>query len=87
MLGSMVPLKDDLLSRLAAEANVAQFISFGPGHGLQQRHSCIRGYRPGHRFADPATAVEALLAAAPSGSANVRSFRAGRPGAGRSATA
>ena len=76
MLGSMVPHKDELLSRLAAEANVAQFLSFGPGHGLQQRHSCIRGYPPGHRFADPATAVEALLAAAPAGSVNVRSFHA-----------
>ena len=31
MLGSMVPLKDELLSRLAAEANVAQFISFRAG--------------------------------------------------------
>ena len=34
MLGSMVPLKDELLSRLAAEANVAQFVSFGPGPDL-----------------------------------------------------
>ncbi len=64
MLGSMVPLKDELLSRLAAEANVAQFLSFGPGLDLPQRHAWVRGHPPGRRFPDPATAVEALLAAA-----------------------
>ena len=37
----------------------------------------MRGHPPGHRFAGPATAVEALLAAATAGSVNVRSFRAG----------
>ena len=73
----MLPLKDEMLSRLAASANVAQFISFGPGAELPQRHSCVRGHPPGHRFADAAAAVEALLAAAPAGSVNVRSFRAG----------
>jgi hypothetical protein len=77
MLGSMVPLKDELLSRLAAEANVAQFISFGPGPDLPQRHAWVRGHPPGHRFPGPAVAVDALLAAAPAGSVNVRSFRAG----------
>jgi hypothetical protein len=77
MLGSMVPLKDELLSRLAAEANVAQFLSFGPGPELGQRHAWVRGHPPGRRFPDPAAAVEALLAAAPAGSVNVRSFRAG----------
>ena len=77
MLCSMVPLKDEQLSRLAAEANVAQFISFGPGPDLPQRHAWVRGHPPGHRFADAATAVEALLAAAPARSVNVRSFRAG----------
>jgi hypothetical protein len=77
MLGSMVPLKDELLSRLAAEANVAQFISFGPGPDLPQRHAWTCGNPPGHRFPGPAAAVEALLAAAPAGSVNVRSFRAG----------
>ncbi|HEY6708740.1 MAG TPA: hypothetical protein VJB61_14245, partial [Actinomycetota bacterium] len=52
-------------------------ISFGPGPDLPQRHAWVRGHPPGHRFAGPATAVEALLAAAPAGSVNVRSFRAG----------
>ena len=50
----MVPLKDEMLSRLAAQANVAQFVSFGPGPGLPQRHSCLRGHRPDHRFGDAA---------------------------------
>ena len=53
----MVPLKDDLLRRLADEANVAQFVSFGPGPGLPQRHSCLRGHAPGHRFAGAGEAV------------------------------
>ena len=77
MLCSMVPLKDELLSRLAAEANVAQFISFGPGPDLPQRHAWVRGHPPGHHFPAAAAAVEALLAAATAGSVNVRSFRAG----------
>ena len=82
MLRPMVPLKDEMLSRLAAEANVAQFVSFGPGPGLPQRHSCLRGQVPDHRFATPAEAVGALLALAPAGSVNVRSFRAGAPRGG-----
>jgi hypothetical protein len=77
MLASMVPLKDELLSRLAAGANVAQFISFGPDRDLPQRHAWVRGHPPGHRFPDAPAAVEALLAAAPARSVNVRSFRAG----------
>jgi hypothetical protein len=78
----MVPLKDEMLSRLAAQANVAQFVSFGPGPGLPQRHSCLRGHRPDHRFAGAPEAVGGLLALAPAGSVNVRSFRAGAPRGG-----
>jgi hypothetical protein len=73
----MVPLKDELLCRLAAEANVAQFISFAPGPDLPQRHARVRGHPPDRSFPDPAAAVQALLDAAPAGSVNVRSFRAG----------
>jgi hypothetical protein len=73
----MVPLKDEMLSRLAAQANVAQFLSFGPGPGLPQRHSCLRGHRPDHRFGDAAEAIGALLELSSGGSVNVRSFRAG----------
>ncbi len=59
MLRPMVPLKDELLSRLAARANVAQFVSFGPGTDLPQRHSFLRGHAPGHRFATAADAARA----------------------------
>jgi hypothetical protein len=72
-------LKDELLSRLAEHANVAQFISFGPHPELPQRHGRVRGHRPDHRFATPEAAVDALLAAA-GGSVNVRSFKAGAGG-------
>jgi hypothetical protein len=71
----MPPLKDELLSRLAEHANVAQFISFGPHPELPQRHARLRGHRPDHRFATPEDAVDALLASS-GGSVNVRSFRA-----------
>ena len=57
----MPPLKDELLSRLAEHANVAQFISFGPHPELPQRHARLRGHRPDHRFATPEDAVDALL--------------------------
>ena len=75
----MPPLKDELLSRLAEHANVAQFISFGPHPELPQRHARLRGHRPDHRFATPEDAVDGLLAAA-GGSVNVRSFKAGAGG-------
>jgi hypothetical protein len=75
----MVPLKDEMLSRLAQHANVAQFVSFGPGRDLPQRHARLRGHRPDHTFVGAAEAVGALLALAGSGSVNVRSFAAGSP--------
>jgi hypothetical protein len=37
----------------------------------------VRGHPPDQAFPDPAAAVQALLAAAPAGSVNIRSFRAG----------
>jgi hypothetical protein len=78
----MLPLKDEMLRRLAEHANVAQFLSFGPGQELPQRHSCLRGHRPGHRFASPEEGVGALLALSAGGSVNVRSFQAGAPRGG-----
>lgn len=78
----MVALKDEMLSRLAQHANVAQFVSFGPGQDLPQRHARLRGHRPDHRFAGAAEAVGALLALAGSGSVNVRSFAPGAPRGG-----
>jgi hypothetical protein len=82
ILPQMAPLKDDVLSRLAAHANVAQFVSFGPAADLPQRHSRLRGHRPDHRFGTVEEAVETLLALSSGGSVNVRSFRAGAPKGG-----
>lgn len=69
--------KDTVLDRLAAVANVAQFVSFAPD--LRQRHSRIRGYAPNHRFQGPEDATAALLAASPEGSVNIRSYTPERP--------
>jgi hypothetical protein len=69
-------LKDKALDKLADAANVAQFISFGPGVSVPQRFSRVIGYAPNHKFATPEDAVEALLSTADSSSVNVRSFRA-----------
>ena len=67
MLVPMLPLKDEMLSRLAEHANVAQFLSFGPGQDLPQRHSRLRGLRPGHRFPSPEEGVGALVRRAAGG--------------------
>jgi hypothetical protein len=74
-----LPLKDEVLSRLAEDANVAQFVSFGPGPDLPQRFSCLRGHRLQHQFADAEEAVGTLLELSAAGSVNVRSFEAGTP--------
>jgi hypothetical protein len=78
----MLPPKDEMLRHLAEHANVAQFVSFGPAGDLPQRHACVRGHPPDHRFAGAAAAVETLLARSAAGSVNVRSFRAGAPKGG-----
>ena len=83
----MEPLKDDLLSRLAARANVAQFVSFGPAGDLPQRRSCLRGHRPDHRFGGAEEAVDALLALAQAARSTSGASRRARPRAARSATA
>jgi hypothetical protein len=77
------PLKDEVLARLAEVANVAQFVSFGPGPALPQRFSCLRGHRLQHRFDDPEEAVATLLELSAGGSVNIRSFRAGAAKGGR----
>jgi hypothetical protein len=73
------PLKDEVLGRLAETANVAQFLSFGPGRELPQRYSCVRGYPLGQQFADAEEGVGVLLASSSAGSVNVRTFKAGSP--------
>lgn len=70
----MAVLKDDRLDRLAEKGNVAQFVSFGRGAQPRLRHHRIVT-DPSLDPADPAAAVEALLAASVSASINVRSFR------------
>jgi hypothetical protein len=69
--------KDEILDRLARQANVAQFVSFGPD--LAQRFAWIRGFPPNHRFDGPEAAVAAVLAASPEGSVNIRSWEPERP--------
>lgn len=66
--------KDVVLDQIAGFANVAQFVSFAPAPDLPQRFSRVRGHPPNHRFASPTEAIQALLAAAPDRSVNVRSF-------------
>jgi hypothetical protein len=77
------PLKDEVLARLAEVANVAQFVSFGPGPDLPQRFSCLRGHPLRHRFGDAEEAVARLLELSAGGSVNVRSFWAGAAKGGR----
>lgn len=63
-------LKDDQLVILASEHNIAQFVSFGPGHLPELRHCKIRGITG--PFADAEHAVKRLLEIAPS--CNIRTF-------------
>jgi hypothetical protein len=69
--------KDEVLARLADTANVAQFVSFAPsGAGRFVR---VRGVAPDHAFGSMEDAVQALFAASPEGSVNIRSFRPDSP--------
>src|SRR5205823_14309745 len=71
--------KDAVLDQLAEIANVAQFVSFGPGATLPQRYSRVYGVGPNHIFDTAISAVEALLAASAEHSVNVRSFDPNQP--------
>jgi hypothetical protein len=71
--------KDAILDRLAENANVAQFVSFAPSPNLAQRFSRVFGHKANYRFADAREAVKSLLAAAPDGTVNVRSFKPDDP--------
>jgi hypothetical protein len=70
----MSELKDAVLDRFAESVNVAQFVSFDPHLG--QRFARVFGYSKNHRFAGIESACEALLAAAPEGTVNIRTFKA-----------
>lgn len=67
-------LKDAVLDRIAVEANVAQFVSFGPGHVPQQRFAHVRGFATNAPMGTVEDAVETLLKVVPERSLNVRSF-------------
>jgi hypothetical protein len=64
--------KDAVLDHLGKQANVAQFVSFGPR--LEQRFSLVRGFEANYEFATFMEAATAILAAAPDKSVNIRSF-------------
>ena len=49
--GTGAIVKDAVLDWVAASANVAQFVSFGPD--LAQRFCRVRGYSPNHGFRSP----------------------------------
>jgi hypothetical protein len=69
--------KDAVLEGVSEVANVAQFISFDPQ--TEQRYARIRGFAPNHRFESVPKGIEALLAASPDKSVNVRSFTPDNP--------
>ncbi|MGK7950421.1 MAG: hypothetical protein AB4368_16955 [Xenococcaceae cyanobacterium] len=64
--------KDSILDNLAAQANVAQFISFSPT--LEQRYARIYGYEANYKFTSLLEAINAILSRSPEHSVNVRSF-------------
>lgn len=69
--------KDEILDQLAENANVAQFVSFGPDG--DQRFSRVFGRQANAKFKTTLDAVEALLEASPESSINVRSFKPDQP--------
>lgn len=71
--------KDAILDRLAELANVAQFVSFGPGAIPPLRYSRMRGYPPNDRFSGVQEALSALLMASVDHSVNVRSYHPRQP--------
>jgi hypothetical protein len=71
--------KDAVLDHLADTANVAQFVSFGPGPEPLLRYARIHGHQADHTFHAVKTAVEALLEASVERSVNVRSFDPNQP--------
>lgn len=72
-------LKDEGLVRLAEGSNVAQFVSFGPGPGVPQRHARVRGCEPDCQFSSPRQAVAELLERSVPGTVNVRSYHPDNP--------
>ncbi len=69
--------KDEVLDRLAEVTNVAQFVSFAPNG--EQRFARINSLQPNFKFTSRAAAIRCILAAAPEGSVNVRSYQPEHP--------
>lgn len=72
MSNAQLHFKDAVLDRLSHEANVAQFVSFGPD--MRQRYSRVREHEPNRPFASAEEAIAVLLSLSGEGRVNVRSF-------------
>lgn len=70
--------KDAILDDLAERANVAQFVSFGPGQEPLLRFARVHGWSP-EGASSVEDAVENLLFSSVERSVNVRSFEPGQP--------
>jgi hypothetical protein len=75
-LVDMAFFKDTSLDELARDGNVAQFVSYAreADGAMRQRFSRVAGHEANHIFSSTLEAVRSLLAAAPEGSVNIRSF-------------
>ncbi|HET9894320.1 MAG TPA: hypothetical protein VFQ44_05255 [Streptosporangiaceae bacterium] len=68
--------KDERLADLALRHNVAQFVSFSPGHDPDVRFACIRGYDADLPRAGLRSTIDSLLIMSQSRSLNIRTFLA-----------
>jgi hypothetical protein len=68
-------LKDETLDLLASQANVAQFVSFGPD--LKQRYCRLFGVEANFVFSSPVAAITRLFEASGEGKVNIRTFKPG----------
>jgi len=71
--------KDEILDELAQKGNVAQFVSFGPGKELPQRHSRVLACAPNHKFESAKQAIQVLLERSPERMVNIRTYRPESP--------
>ena len=78
-VASTAHFKDAVLDRLADTANVAQFVSFGPGPDPLLRYIRIHGYKADYAFPSIEVAVQTLLERSVERSVNVRSFDPNQP--------
>jgi hypothetical protein len=70
--------KDAILDRLAESANVAQFVSFGPG-SAPLRYTRVHDWEPDAEDLSVEVALERLLERSGEGSVNIRSFLPDQP--------